>query len=291
MRNYRTLTTDEINELERLYPVTTNRELSRRFNISVDALQDFVAYPRGWKKDFNAVVIGNRGGRSLNEKEIAWIVKHYKHTKNEDIMQRFGIGESTLHRTARKYGLKKSPQQMKKMQAGAAEAARQACTEYGVYQATAERMRKVMSSYKERGERLPDSFAPGESNKDRLTPERFRKCMEKIHRKRNETIRRDRARLVFGLPQKSKLRLSVCDPKMQRRRAYYRWLLVRRNYIVERGATTIYYDEETDRDEDLEQRATTKAGLHFVSDMPDEPQEAPQYQPRTYFPPRQFETW
>ena len=36
-RNYRELTDEEIRQLEELYPVTTNRELSRRFGISVDA--------------------------------------------------------------------------------------------------------------------------------------------------------------------------------------------------------------------------------------------------------------
>ena len=34
MRNYRTLDEAEFRELERLYPTTTNRELSKMFNIS-----------------------------------------------------------------------------------------------------------------------------------------------------------------------------------------------------------------------------------------------------------------
>lgn len=288
MRNYRTLTTDEIKELEQLYPVTTNRELSRRFDISVDAIQDSLARPRGWVKDRKAVYAGNRGGRTLNEQEVAWIVKHFKHTKNKDIMLRFGIGEATLHRIARKHGLKKSRQQMHKMQAEATEEARRTCRSYGIYDQTAQRMREVQLNYKERGERNPNGFLPGQSNKDRLSPKRFRECMDKIHRKRNETIRRDRARITFGLPQKTKLKLTLCDAVTLRKRAYYRWQLDCHNYIVERGATTVYYDEQTCRSAIIETNAQ-KWGIRIVSDMPDE--QPRQNEVRVIHPPRQYETW
>ena len=50
-RNYRELSTAEVGEIARLYPVTPNRVIARQYDISVDALQDFLAYPNGWKKD------------------------------------------------------------------------------------------------------------------------------------------------------------------------------------------------------------------------------------------------
>ncbi len=270
MRNYRTLTDAERGELERLYPVTTNRELSRRFDISVDAIQDHFAKPLGWKKDWVAVHQGNRGGRTLDEKEVQWIVKHYKHTKNEDIMRRFDIGESTLHRIARKHGLKKSRQQMRKTQAATTEAARQTCVTYGVYERTAERMRKKMRELYDRGEYVPGGFRPGESNKDRMSPKRFREMVAKAQAKRNESIRKDRIRLNWGLPQKLKLKISITDKKTRNRKIYYRWMLHKRNYIVERGGMTVWYDEETDRYEPLEQRAKAQ-GFTIVSDMDDKP--------------------
>lgn len=62
MRNYRDLSPSELNELISLYPTTTNRELSRRFDISVDAIQDHIAAVYGLKKDRKAVMVGNRGG-------------------------------------------------------------------------------------------------------------------------------------------------------------------------------------------------------------------------------------
>ena len=138
MRNYRNLSHSELDELIYLYPTTTNRELSRRFDISVDAIQDKIAAVYGLKKDRKAVLFGNRAGHSLSEEDTDWIIKHYKHTKNAEIMARFNIGESTLHRCARKYGLKKSNVFMKKAQRENAENGYEVCLNNGVYEQNAE---------------------------------------------------------------------------------------------------------------------------------------------------------
>lgn len=255
-RNYRELTDEEIRQLEDLYPVTTNRELSRRFGISVDALQDFIAYPRGWKKDLKALRIGNRNGRTLTEKETQWIIRHYQHTKNEDIMQKFGIGESALHRIARKHGLKKSRQQMKKTQQEATQAAWQACKDYGVYEEASRRMTEKMKAMSARGEYIPGSFMPGQSNKDRLTPKRFKECMEKGHKKRNETIRKERIRIHFGLPQKTRLNLTYGGyDEAHKKKALHRHLFRKLGYIVERSSDEVYYNEETERRPKMEANA------------------------------------
>ena len=50
MKNYRNLSPSELNELISLYPTTTNRELSRRFDVSVDAIQKKIAVMYGLKK-------------------------------------------------------------------------------------------------------------------------------------------------------------------------------------------------------------------------------------------------
>lgn len=255
-RNYRELTEAEIAELERLYPISTNRELSRRFGISVDALQDYVAYPRGWKKDLKAVLIGNRGGTSLTERQVQWIVKHYQHTKNADIMEKYGIGESALHRVARKYGLKKSRQQMKRTQANATEAAHQACKDYGIYEETRRRMKQKMQDMSSRGERIPGSFMPGESNRDRLGPKRFKQCIEKAAATMREIRRKERVRLHFGLPQQTRLNISYNGYTAEaRKRSSHRYLFRKHGYIVPRGSNEVYYDSETVRSEQMERNA------------------------------------
>ena len=255
MRNHRTLTEEEVQRLEKLYPVTTNRELSRMFDISVDAIQDYLAKPRGWKKDRKATQIGNRGGKSLTEKQEAWIIKHYKHTKNSDILNKFGIGESTLHRLARKHGLKKSKQFMKKTQRENAERGCAVCLEYGVYEQSAEYAREQWRQRKERGETL--GFKKGESNKTRMSSRKFKKTMQLAHEKRRETIRKERMRIKWGLEQKTKMRL-VSGGKD---RIHQRYAMRKRGYIVPRGSNIAYYTDDTMRDIRAEERAQA-TGLH-----------------------------
>ena len=254
MRNYRELTDDEVQELERLYPVTPNRELARRYDISVDAIVDRLARPRGWQKDQKAVRLGNRGGRSLTEREVAWIVRHYKHTSNPDIMARFGIGESTLHRIARKHGLTKSRQQMQKTQRAASEAGRQTCVDYGIYEESSRRQTQLLADMRARGERIPGSFMPGQSNKDRLSPKRFKESMAKIHAKRNETIRRDRIRIHWGMEPKSKL-VKNWDAKRDWHKPHYRYKFRQYGYDVEPGSSDVYYHPDTVRHPIMEANA------------------------------------
>lgn len=261
MRNYRELTDEELLELERLYPVTPNRTLAKQFDISVDGLQDYVAHPRGWKKDRKAVLIGNLGGKPLTEKQEAWILRHYRNTKNQDIMEKFGIGESTLHRFAREHGLKKSKHFMKKMQAAATAAAYEVCRDYGIYEESSRRQTQLMAEMRAKGERIPGSFMPGQSNKDRLSPKRFKECLEKSRAKRSESIRKDRIRIHFGLPQKTKMHLTYDGSSaIHRNKSIHRSLFRKYGYIVEYGDNTVYYTSETVRHPKMEQNAP-KYGL------------------------------
>lgn len=252
-RNYRELTEEDIALLAELYPVTPNRQLAQQFGISVDALQDYVAYPRGWKKDRTAVLIGNRNGRSLKEREVQWIIRHFKHTKNEDIMRKYGIGESQLHRVARKYGLKKSRPFTKKAQMNATMAAHEACKEYGIYEETARRMKEKMLGMSARGERIPGSFMPGVNNLMRLGPKRNRERIEKSRQKRNETIRKERIRIHWGLPQKTKMHLTYDGTnERSRKKSIHRSLFRKHGYIVDYGDDTVYYDDDTLRHHKME---------------------------------------
>lgn len=255
-RNYRELTSQEIGEIEKLYPVTPNREIARRYDISVDALQDYIAYPRGWQKDRKAVLIGNRNGKTLTDRQVQWIVNHYRNTKNDDIMAKFGIGESTLHRVARKYGLTKTRQYMKKVQRNATEHAWDACRRYGIYEETAIRMKQEAEERKARGERIPGSFMPGQSNRDRLSKKRFKELYEKLGKKRRETIRKERLRMHWGLPQKTRLNLNYNGyTDKDRKRSVHRTIFRKAGYIVEYGDNVVYYEEHTERHPRMETNA------------------------------------
>ena len=90
--------------------------------------------------------------------------------------------------------------------------------------------------------------------------------------KRRETIaqlrKRERARYIWGLPMQTKFRFGKLPPDA----AACRHRLKKRGYITERfNRYTLWYDEETQRSERLEQRATTRHKFRF---LPREPQAA-----------------
>lgn len=177
----------------------------------------------------------------LTESQLAWLLKHYKHTKNAEAARKLGIGESTLHRFARKYGLKKTPQFMRKTQRAAADAA--------------ERSHRENGNYPPKGYRVPRSevgqFKPGVSSRQRLGDKKEDARLQKMAETRRETIRKEKARILFGLPQKTKLKLTSGGAV----RRDYRYLLRKAGYIVGRGENVAYYDEETERRPRLEASA------------------------------------
>ena len=61
---------------------------------------------------------------ALTDRQLAWFIRHYKHTKNDEICAKLGISTSYLHILARRHGLKKTKQFMKKCQAAAVVAAK-----------------------------------------------------------------------------------------------------------------------------------------------------------------------
>ena len=188
---------------------------------------------------------------------VAWIVKHYKHTPNRDIMDKFGIGESTLHRVARKCGLTKSKQYMKKVANENNANAMATCRRYKVYEQSAEFARQQWRERKERGETC--GFEKGKSLVDRIGLKCAKVAWEKTRIARNETIRKERIRINWGFEQKTKLKLTSAGKKA----IASRHLLKQLNYIVERGSTTVYYDELTSRSLKKEQTAI-KHGLRIL---------------------------
>lgn len=248
MRNYRDLSPSEMDELVSLYPTTTNRELSRRFGISVDAIQRNIAAVYGLKKDRKAIFVGSRGGHSLSEEDTAWIIKHFKHTKNAEILDRFNIGESTLHRCAREYGLKKSNAFIKKTRLENAEKGYKVCIDHGVYEKSAEHLRKQWESWK----KTPRDQWPG--RKPGVKPQYqpgvnarvfYRRTKEGFE-KRRQTVRRERVRILCGLEQETSLKLTKT---ISRKMSTHKHAMIKYcNYFSDKEHTLwIFYDNDTKR--------------------------------------------
>ena len=255
MRNYKELSEEEVGRLERLYPVTPNRRLSQMFGVSVDAINDHFARPRGWQKDQSAIKHATHGTyHELTEKEEQWIVRHYHNTRNGDILAKFGIGESQLHKVRRKYGLKKSDRFMRKTRREAVAQSVTAFREHGESERAAERAREQWAERKRKGDYGNVGFKKGESNKDRMSPRRYKQMVEKARQKRNETIRRDRVRIHFGMEPKSKL-VKHWDANRDWRKIHYRYQFREFGYDVEPGSNDIYYFADTERHPIMERNA------------------------------------
>lgn len=179
----------------------------------------------------------------LTPQQKAWIVKHYLHTKNDEIKERFGLTDGTLHRFARANGLKKSPQFVRRCQE---EATRKAYESH-----------RRNGTFPPKGYRIPNSgegtFKPGTPRKE--TPKQKEQRIGKATATMKEIRMRERARIRLGFPQRTKLRLKL-EPDTKKRISF-RHNLRLRGYHVERGSDVAYYDEHTKRSERIENR---KAG-------------------------------
>lgn len=176
----------------------------------------------------------------LTPKQEAWLRKHFPNTKNAELMEKLGIGDGTLHRYARKMGLTKTRQFMKKIHKEISEAAKASHLANG--------------TYPPKGYRIPRSeefwLKPGESIRDRIGTRRWNRARKKAAETWKQTYREEHARAWFGVPQKTKLRVTsqprqkICD------RSY----LKRRGYILDEQNLVAYWTPETHRATRLEAR-------------------------------------
>ena len=172
--------------------------------------------------------------RAIPEAAEEWIIAHYKHTRNDEIKAKFGISDGALHRFARKHGLKKTAQFRKKCQKNASDAAARSHLAHGTYPA--------------KGHRIPRSeeFQFRAGQKIARSPEEIARRTET----RKRTIAEDRARVLFGLPQKTKVKVTKQPRKKISQRSYLRKL----GYIVARGSDTAYFTPDTRRSMAIENR-------------------------------------
>lgn len=173
----------------------------------------------------------------FTDAQLDWLVKHYPNTENAELCFRLGCSESTLHRLARRFGLKKTRAYMRRTQKEAAAAAGYFAKKYG---------------------RRPPQVPPGGnagSFKKGVTPlqrlgmigERMR--VQKSAATRRKTFQREKARVALGLPQLTRLRLGspVERPGVT---AKQRWYLRSLGYRVD--GFTAYYDASTARSQRIE---------------------------------------
>jgi len=172
----------------------------------------------------------------LSQAQEMWLRKHFKNTKNDEIVARFGWSHSTLHRFARKMGLTKTKQFQNKCQQHAA--------------ARTNESNRLNGTYPPKGYIIPNSekyrFKPGHKEKESVKRRRVAKAVETMRQIRKE----EKARANWGFRQLTKLRV-IAQP---RRAATQRHYLRKRGYIVQRGSMVAYYDDNTNRCPKMESR-------------------------------------
>lgn len=170
---------------------------------------------------------------TLTPEQERWLKAHFRHTRNEEIGERLGISQSSLHRFARELGLTKTRQFMRKVQRNAADKAKESHLRNG--------------TYPPKGYVIPRSeefrFKTGVTPVERLGKRRERKRVERAVESRRKTFREEKARALFGVPRKTRLRV-VREP---RGKTCQRWYLKKRGYILDERELIAYWTEDTRR--------------------------------------------
>jgi len=195
---------------------------------------------------------------ALSDNDIKWICDNFAETKNDVIAEKMNISVTTLHRIARHYGLKKTTDFMKQMQANAA----------------AKGGEKIRSETGEAKQRRAD-IARNNANPDRMfkkgvyalggkSPEEINRINEKRVKTWNETRRKEISRVCLGLDQKTNFWLPKdFNPAKQKKIISYRLILRRRGYVItKRGGMAAEITAQTNRSEITEANAR-KLGFVF----------------------------
>ena len=174
----------------------------------------------------------------LTPEQEAWLVKHFKNTKNDVLMEKLGLKFSTFHRLVRQLGLKKTKQFMRKCQRATSEAAKASHIANG--------------TYPPKGYRIPRSeefqYKTGDKPWTRCGRRKWNMGRKKAAETWKETFREDRCRRRWGLPQKTKLRVA----QTPRQRLLDRCYLKGRGYILDEANLVAYWTPETRRATRLE---------------------------------------
>ncbi len=185
---------------------------------------------------------------ALTDKQKAWITRHFKNTKNDVILQKLGISHSALHRFAQEQGLRKTKQFQSKCQLEASKAARET---------------NKRNNWPPKGYQIPRKdvacFKAGVTCEMRLGKRKNRQRIIKSAASRRKTVAAEKRRVLFGLDQKTKLKVVNGGHK----KSAYRYVLKQRGYVISRGGNTAYYTAETKRSETVERNAYERYRIDF----------------------------
>lgn len=178
---------------------------------------------------------------------------------NRRLIKWFGISYSTIQRFKRELGLEKD---MKAIHKELARDVKRINERNGLYESF--RNRKPSPAAIEATRRMrAEGFNPIMICKER-NPRKYRQALRKRVASHKETIRKERARVLFGLPQRTKIRVSF-NPLTQRA-SHHKWAMIHHcNYLPDPDhPSCVCYDSEPKRSARREATAV-RHGLHVVA--------------------------
>ena len=161
-------------------------------------------------------------GHPLTEEQIQYIRTHFSDNTNQDIADTLGISRSSVSRIQKRLHLKKSDAHNHNM-----------------------------------GVKAGKASAIARDNKPLgLTPEVIERRVESYRK----TFREERARWVFGLPQRTKMKVRQQPRKKCHQRAYLKHLV----YILDEANNIAFYTDETTRAVKMEKYTKKKSYYKFM---------------------------
>lgn len=176
---------------------------------------------------------------------------------NRRIMQWFGISRFTVKKLGKSLGLEKD---MDAIQNERIEDMKETSKKYYLLRKGKKPSQKCIDINRQR---LLNGFNPWKVYKER-NPETYHEAVERMIRNRKESYQKERARVLYGLPQKTKMRIAVHTLSQSAFRQKSN-MKIRNNYFsVPEHVSWICYDKDTRRS--LRSEATArKYGLKVVA--------------------------
>ena len=185
---------------------------------------------------------------ALDEKQIQWLIANYGNMNNSDIANSLGVNKRKIVYEAHKIGLRKSEHFISCVQDKAQRAARV--------------VNKQMN-YPPKGYVIPNRgifFSSIRKNIERFGCEKEAMRKISVSNRMNEIRKSETRRLLFGLPQKTNLRVSISTKKVRDKKANIRYRLRSKGYDVPFGSSIAYYNSSTNRSFAVESTAS-KCGI------------------------------
>lgn len=220
-------------------------------------------------KDLGLTKTGCGNALNLPDSAIEWIKSHYHNTKNDVILAKFKISNSSLHRIKRIHGLEKTKQFMKKTQREGSEAARAYWENLKKNDPEAyERQRDIQRrNLKWDDPENHNRFEKGVSVKDRIGAKRWSEANKKRMERMAEIRASERVRVRMGKDQKTKLKIGLVKIEDPNRKYVYQI----RHYMAEKYGYVpsddhireMYYSADTRRNLIAEKRYSDKCKIRF----------------------------